>query len=81
MKLCGMTLLYRDIRNSGAKMPIDESVRRLAGVGFEYADLDETMKKYNFAELKDGYNVVNGEKIFYISNPALGLWALKKNFK
>ena len=41
----------------------------------------ETMKKYNFAELKDGFNTVNGEKIFYISNPALGLWALKKNFK
>ena len=56
----------------------EEEIR---SVGFEYADLDETMKKYNFAELKDGYNVVNGEKIFYISNPALGLWALKKNFK
>lgn len=40
MKLCGMTLLYRDLRNSGEKMPIDESVRRLAGVGFEYADLN-----------------------------------------
>ena len=43
MKLCGMTLLYRDIRNSGKKMPIDESVRRLAGVGFEYADLNLVM--------------------------------------
>ena len=56
----------------------EEEIR---SVGFEYADLDETMKKYNFSELKDGYNIVNGEKIFYISNPALGLWALKKNFK
>ena len=56
----------------------EEEIR---SVGFEYADLDETMKKYNFSELKDGFNTVNGEKIFYISNPALGLWALKKNFR
>ena len=56
----------------------EEEIR---SVGFEYADLDETMKKYNFSELKAGFNTVNGEKIFYISNPALGLWALKKNFR
>jgi hypothetical protein len=38
------------------------------------------MKKYKFETLKDGINTVNGEEIFYISNPALGLWALKENF-
>ena len=38
------------------------------------------MKKYDPAKLKDGFNTVDGEEIFYISNPALGLWALKKNF-
>jgi len=55
----------------------EEEIR---SVGFEYANLDETMKKYHFSELKDGFNTVNGEKIFYISNPALGLWALRKSF-
>ncbi|MDD5597124.1 MAG: lactate racemase domain-containing protein [Victivallaceae bacterium] len=50
-------------------------------VGFAYGDLDETMRKYDVENLKDGFNTVNGEEIFYISNPALGLWALKKNFR
>jgi len=38
------------------------------------------MKKYAPAKLKDGFNEVNGEKIFYISNPVLGLWAWKNRF-
>ena len=52
----------------------------IKSVGFEYGDLEEMMKKYDFANLKDGINIVNGEEVFYISNPALGLWALKSNF-
>ena len=52
----------------------------IKSVGFEYGDLQEMLKKYPVDQLKDGYNVVNGEEIFYISNPALGLWALKENF-
>lgn len=45
------------------------------GVKFIYAPLDEMLKKYNPAVLKDGFNTLeNGEEIFYISNPALGLW-------
>ena len=32
--------------------------------------------------LRDGYNTMEeGEEIFYISNPALGLWSWKDNFK
>jgi len=38
------------------------------------------MKKYDPTLLKDGFNVVDGEKIFFISNPALGLWAWKNRF-
>lgn len=56
------------------------SREEIEGVGFAYGDLDEIMQKYDFENLKDGFNTVNGEKIFYISNPALGLWALKENF-
>ena len=55
----------------------EEEIR---SVGFEYGDLNEVMKQYDFANLKDGINIVNGEEIFYISNPALGLWALKSAF-
>lgn len=56
------------------------SAGEIRSVGFECGDLDAMMKKYDPAKLKDGFNTVDGEKIFYISNPALGLWALKKNF-
>ena len=61
----------------GDKLSADE----IHSVGFEYGDLDEVMKKYDVANLKDGINYVNGEEIFYISNPALGLWALKSAFE
>jgi nickel-dependent lactate racemase len=53
----------------------------IESVNFNYADLNEMMKKYNPAVLKDGFNTLpGGEEIFYISNPALGLWAYKEKF-
>jgi nickel-dependent lactate racemase len=51
------------------------------GVNFAYADLEETLKIYNPDKLKDGFQTVSGEEIFYISNPAVGLWAYKEKFK
>jgi nickel-dependent lactate racemase len=54
----------------------------IESVGFKYADIDEVTTKYNPAKLRDGYNTMpDGEEIFYISNPALGLWAFKERFK
>jgi len=55
--------------------------QEIESVGFQYADLGEMMKKYNPAVLKDGWNEVEGEEIYYISNPALGLWAYRERFK
>jgi nickel-dependent lactate racemase len=53
----------------------------IESVNFRYADLAQMMKKYNPADLTDGYNTVaDGEKVFYISNPALGLWAHEDRF-
>lgn len=52
----------------------------IEGVHFQYGDLNEYMKKYDPEKLKDGWNVVDGEEIFYISNPGLGLWAYKGRF-
>ena len=58
------------------------SKEEIKSVNFNYADLGEMIKKYKPKELKDGFNTLpNGEKIFYISNPALGLWAYKDKFK
>lgn len=50
--------------------------------GFETADYDEMISVYNPGKLKNGFNRLdNGEEIFYISNPALGLWAFKERFE
>ena len=50
-------------------------------VGFESADLDEMMRKYGPDKMTDGRNVMpDGEEVFFISNPALGLWGLKSQF-
>jgi len=54
----------------------------IESVGFAYADIDEVTARYNPEVLKDGFNnMPNGEEIFYISNPALGLWAYRERFK
>ncbi len=52
------------------------------GVNFNYMPYEEAIKKYNPEVLKDGFNTLDdGEEIFFISNPALGLWALRKHFE
>jgi nickel-dependent lactate racemase len=52
----------------------------IEGVGFEYADLNEMLKKYPPDQLKDGWNDWHGEEVFYVSNPALGLWGTAEKF-
>ena len=53
----------------------------IEGVGFNYCRYEDMVAKYPVQDLKDGWNVVNGEEIYYISNPALGLWAYPDRFK
>lgn len=50
------------------------------GVCFGYMPYAEAAAKYDPAKLTDGWNMVDGEEIYYISNPALGLWADKRKF-
>jgi hypothetical protein len=50
-------------------------------VGFNYEPYEDVKQTYDPETLKDGWNTLpDGEKIFYVSNPALGLWALKRQF-
>ena len=47
-------------------------------VGYSYGNLDELSRRYDPATLKTGFNTMpDGEEIFYISNPATGLWKAK----
>jgi len=47
----------------------------IRGVGYAYGELKTQIEKYNPASLADGWNEIAGERFYYISNPALGLWA------
>jgi len=50
-------------------------------VGYDYAPLEEMMERYDPGRLKDGFNTIpGGEEIYFISNPALGLWSWKEKF-
>ena len=50
-------------------------------VGFGYAPYDEMIQKYNPATLREGNNPLpGGEEVYFIPNPALGLWADRARF-
>ena len=61
--------------------PGSVSKEEIESVNFKYADLDKMTKIYNPEKLKDGYNTINGEEIFFISNPGMGLWSWSERFK
>jgi len=52
----------------------------IEGVGFRYGDLATMLRKYDPAKLAHGFNVVDGEEIFFVANPGLGLWAHRNRF-
>jgi nickel-dependent lactate racemase len=54
---------------------------QMESVNFEYEDPKKMMDRYNPQKLKDGFNTVKGEEIFFISNPGIGLWALRNRFE
>lgn len=54
----------------------------IESVNYRYSEIITALKKYNPKTLSDGLNTLDsGDEIFYISNPALGLWAYKERFK
>ena len=73
--------------SSDGRFNITYAVKKLTqseveNVGYAYMDYDEAIARYDPRILKNGFNILqSGEVVFYISNPALGLWACKDNFK
>ncbi len=54
----------------------------IEGVGFQYGNIDKMLARYPITTMKDGWNTMSdGEEIYYISNPALGLWAYRGRFE
>jgi nickel-dependent lactate racemase len=51
----------------------------IESVHFNYLDLNDMMKRFNPERLKEGLNnMEDGEEIYFISNPALGLWTSRQ---
>jgi nickel-dependent lactate racemase len=54
----------------------------IESVNYQYSDLDAMSERYDINSLQDGVNILeDGERIFYISNPAIGLWAYRGRFE
>ena len=54
----------------------------IESVNFQYADPDSMLEKYPPDRMKEGFNRMDdGEEVYYISNPGLGLWAWKEKFQ
>ena len=54
---------------------------QVEGIHFNYMPYDEAVRRYDPATLKPGYNTLpDGEEIYYIPNPALGLWADRNRY-
>ena len=53
----------------------------IEGAGYRSADYGEAAGKYDPAKLAYGYNTVDGEEIYFIPNPALGLWIDRERFE
>ena len=66
--------------SSDGKFSVAYAVRKLTktevtGVNYTYADYDETVKTYDPAALAPGFNTLeSGEEVYFIPNPAVGLW-------
>ncbi len=52
----------------------------IEGVGFKFGDLKTVLARYNPQTLSHGYNCIEGEDVFFIPNPGLGLWAYGGKF-
>ena len=68
-----------DGRFSITYCPGQLSKTEIESVHYQYADLDSMLTRYDPAALQDGYNTMpDGERIFFVSKPAIGLWAEQK---
>ena len=57
------------------------SREEIASVGYGDASYEEMRRKYDPDKMSYGYNEIDGEEVFYIPNPALGLWISETRFR
>ena len=71
--------------SSDGRFSITYAVKRISqeeirGAGYAAADFDELSKIYGPGKLQYGFNDVGGEEVFFVPNPALGLWIDRERF-
>ena len=59
----------------------DITQEEIADVGFQPASYEELAQRYDPARLQYGYNTIGDEEIYFIPNPALGLWINREKFE
>lgn len=58
------------------------SREEIESVGYEWCSYEDMTARFPIRVLRDGWNTTpSGEEFYYISNPALGLWAYPERFK
>ncbi|HOV35678.1 MAG TPA: lactate racemase domain-containing protein [Dysgonamonadaceae bacterium] len=63
------------------KSPENLTKEEIESVGFRWGDIDRVIEAYRIETLKNGFNTLpDDEEVFFISNPALGLWAHRDRF-
>jgi len=51
----------------------------IRGVGYNYMDIADALKRYDIETMKNGLNVMpDGERVFFISTPSAGLWSTQE---
>ncbi len=56
------------------------SKEAVEGVGFHHMDVADAMSRYDINTLKNGWNTLpDGEEIYYVDAPGLGLWKCKND--
>ena len=58
------------------------SKEEIESVGYQYMDLEEALRRYDPAIMKDGWNTMpDGEEVYYISTPSAGLWSTREKLE
>ncbi|SDM34136.1 protein of unknown function [Halarsenatibacter silvermanii] len=52
----------------------------IKNVNYNHIPLNQAEDKYEIESLEPGFNEINGEKIYYIENPATGVWVYQERF-
>ncbi len=54
--------------------------KEITGVGFEFGNLAELTRRYRVETLREGWNEVDGEEIYFTAHPGAGLWGTRERF-